>query len=302
VALEVGFDGERFTFPMRDAGGALVGVVRYLPGPWRVDGQPKSLADADSIRALFPWPVGEREVWLVEGEPDAVTAHSAGLPAISVPGTQGWKIDYAERFRGADVVIVMDSDDYGRRAAKGIAAHLAGVAASVRVLDLEPERTDGFDLGDALCEDAGTVEELRQAGSSLRERAAAVEPERAPEPDATTQVAAIRRAIFEDAHDTRAGDQTLREPVPGTGELLQRGVAVLLFAERGHGKTTVAARTATRSPETGSTRCLTHTRTSGAIPILSRRAASWGATTRCSTSTGSPSRLARRSPGLATRL
>jgi hypothetical protein len=103
AALEVGFDGERVTIPERDGGGALTGLVRYAPEPLRENGVPKSIADAGSVRELFPRLVDESVAWLVEGEPDAITARSAGLPAIAVPRTQGWKAAYAERFRGVDV-------------------------------------------------------------------------------------------------------------------------------------------------------------------------------------------------------
>jgi hypothetical protein len=184
AALEVGWDGERFTFPLRDDGGALVGIVRYVPEPLRLNGVPKSIADQDSVRGLFPQLVDEAEVWLVEGEPDALTARSAGLPAIAIPGTQGWKADYAERFEAVGVVIVPDCDDDGRKLAQRISADLVGVAASVRVLDLGAGRPKGFDIGDALCEDVETIEELRQAGDLLRDQAARVAPVRAPEPEA----------------------------------------------------------------------------------------------------------------------
>lgn len=167
AALEVGYDGERFTFPIRDDGGALCGLVRYQPG-----GEPKSLALPGTQRELFPQPTGS-DLWLllVEGEPDAITARSAGLPAVAFPGTQGWKKGMARRFAGVEVVAVPDCDEQGRAAGEKIAADLYGVAESVRILDLAPGRDDHYDLGDALREDVETPDELRAAGQLLRERA-----------------------------------------------------------------------------------------------------------------------------------
>ena len=57
---------------------------------------------------------------------------------------------------------------------------------------------------------------------------------------ATPGVAAIRRALFEDAQNTRDADGPARIEVPGTSGLLHRGVPVVLFSERGAGKSTVA--------------------------------------------------------------
>ena len=86
--LAVGLDGERATFPYRDATGALVGVGRYQPNLGRRTNAPKLKADAGSRRELFPSPEridpGNRLLWAVEGEPDSVLAHSVGLPAVGV--------------------------------------------------------------------------------------------------------------------------------------------------------------------------------------------------------------------------
>jgi hypothetical protein len=62
--------------------------------------------------------------------------------------------------------------------------------------------------------------------------------EGAPAADSET-VLAIRRALLEEAQDTRDESASTREEVPGTGGLVYRGVGVVLFGERGQGKSTV---------------------------------------------------------------
>ncbi len=47
----------------------------------------------------------------------------------------------------------------------------------------------------------------------------------------------IRRALLDDAQDTRDGDGPAREEIAGTGGLLHRGQAHLFFGDRGGGKT-----------------------------------------------------------------
>lgn len=146
--LHVGWDGQRVTFPIANAAGDVVNVIRYLPG-----GKPKTLGLRHRSRGLFPAPETiDGRVWLVEGEPDAVSGHELGLPAVGVPGTNGWRPEWAERFHGRSVVVCFDCDDAGRKAALKVGASLAGHAKAVRVVDLNVKRTDGFDVTDALRE------------------------------------------------------------------------------------------------------------------------------------------------------
>jgi Toprim-like len=179
--LGVGFDGERITLPVRNEEGALVGVARYLPG--ERGEAPKMIADTGSKRQLFPGPeaVDERDGYLllVEGEPDAIAAHSFGLAAVAIPGANNWQTEWKQRFAGRKVAIVLDSDEVGRKATVHVAADLAPVAAEVRLTDLDPKRHDGYDLTDYLMllhreqvPDAKGLVQLRA------ERGRLVEPER----------------------------------------------------------------------------------------------------------------------------
>jgi hypothetical protein len=71
-----------------------------------------------------------------------------------VPGVHGWDPAWAKRLAGRRVVIALDCDSPGREAAERIASDLVDHAAEVRVLDLDPSRDDGYDLGDLLLEAA----------------------------------------------------------------------------------------------------------------------------------------------------
>lgn len=182
--LGVGYDGERLTIPARSRHGVLVGLGRYLPGSAR-EGAPKMLAVPGSRRELFPPPeqleAGDEFVFLCEGEPDAITAHALGLAAVAVPGARSWQREWRERFSDRRVCLVFDCDDPGRQLAAQVAADLAPVAREVRVLDLGPARTNGFDLSDRvkdLREFRQTPEQVRGLLELQAERARLVEPER----------------------------------------------------------------------------------------------------------------------------
>lgn len=172
--LGVGLDGERITFENRDAEKRLLSFSRYLPDPGTRGDRPKLVAAADVPRQLFPPPetidASEEWLFLVEGEPDAVAAWSVGLRAVAMPGTGGWKPEWAERFRGRRVCVVFDCDEPGRKAAALVAADLAGVAREVRILDLGSGREDKSDLTDYLMQ-GSTPEERAQAGDLVRRMA-----------------------------------------------------------------------------------------------------------------------------------
>lgn len=187
-ALGVGLDGSRITFPVRGASGELVGMLRYLPNPERREDGPKLKADAGSRRELFPAPEtlprGGMD-FLSEGEADSVALTSLGLPAVGVPGVNGWRCEWAERFNGREVVVLFDCDSPGRKAAERVARDLARVA-TVRVLDLEPGREDGFDVTDwLLAANPEGERERAQAGELLKATAARLEPVAPSPPEAS---------------------------------------------------------------------------------------------------------------------
>jgi hypothetical protein len=159
-ACRVGWDSTRLTFPVFEPEQRwLVGLVRYLPG-----GEPKSYA----VGARELWPAPESltagDVWLVEGEPDRVSAVELGLNATALPGVGTWKPGWAERFRGRRVTVCLDCDDVGRETALARVRGFAAAGVDARSVDLFPGRSDGYDLSDALvgAVGEGRVDDLRR--------------------------------------------------------------------------------------------------------------------------------------------
>jgi 5S rRNA maturation endonuclease (ribonuclease M5) len=88
-----------------------------------------------------------RTVYIVEGEKDVQAIERVGAVATTGPGGAGkWRDEYDEHFRGADVVIIADRDEPGRKHAIDVAAHLRAVTRSVRIA----EAADGKDATDHL--------------------------------------------------------------------------------------------------------------------------------------------------------
>jgi len=151
--LELGCDWERgrVIIPIRNGHGELRGVLRYAPTH---DRAPKMLAVRGTQLGLIPHPAAESSSWvvLVEGPPDMISARSQGLPAIAVPGDDAWEPDWAQLLVSRYVSVVLDCDRAGRRAATRITRDLKAAGVRGSIVDLAPDRDDGYDLSDWLHE------------------------------------------------------------------------------------------------------------------------------------------------------
>jgi hypothetical protein len=201
-------------------GRVTLGGVRYLPGASY--GETKTLAVKGSKRDLWPDPatIDGDVLYVVEGEPDAVTATQLGLPAVAVPGAGKFRPEWGERLAQgrARVVVISDCDDPGRKAAAKWAAAVAEHCADVRVLDLAPERADGHDLSD-FCSDAVT-EQDRAAARALIDRAAELtEPFTPPAQEGSARSPRSPSASRLEREVTQV-TQVTHTRTPGTAELL----------------------------------------------------------------------------------
>ncbi len=78
-----------------------------------------------------------RPVFVPEGEKDVDALWGIGyLATTNAMGAGKWRPQYSESLRGRHVVILPDNDQPGRQHAQAVAQSLAGVAASVRILEL----------------------------------------------------------------------------------------------------------------------------------------------------------------------
>jgi hypothetical protein len=109
----------------------------------------------DIVEAL----ADERAVFVVEGEKCADRLWDEGVPATCNPmGAGKWPEEFGDIFRNADVVILPDNDEPGRKHRDLVGSSLKGVAGRTRVLDLPglKEKGDSFDWQEA----GGTADQL----------------------------------------------------------------------------------------------------------------------------------------------
>jgi Protein of unknown function (DUF3987)/CHC2 zinc finger len=103
----------------------------------------------------------EQNVVIVEGERKADLLSSWNFPATCCAGgAKKWMAEHSTYLRGADVVILPDADDAGRKHLSAVAASLKDVAARVRVLELPdlPAKGDIVDWASA----GGTAKRLQE--------------------------------------------------------------------------------------------------------------------------------------------
>src|SRR5262249_21563217 len=91
-----------------------------------------------------------RPIYVAEGEKDVDNLVAIGFAATTNPMCAGsWRAEFAAYFHGADIIVIHDNDDHGRRHGQQIAANLAPVARRVRILDLLLDLPDLPPKGDA---------------------------------------------------------------------------------------------------------------------------------------------------------
>lgn len=137
------------TYPYEDeAARLLYEVCRYEPKdfrPRRPDGNGGWISNLNGTRrVLYRLPellaagANGQRVYIVEGEKDVQTLVDAEHVATCNPGGAGkgkWRPEYNEFLRGADVAIIADADEPGRRHAREVAAALEGIAARVKLAE-----------------------------------------------------------------------------------------------------------------------------------------------------------------------
>lgn len=152
-------------------------VVRMEPKTFRQRRRPRADDEPGVIRDGWVWSVKGQPllpyrlpelveaiasghvVMIVEGEKDVDALRMRGIPATCNPmGAGKWSDDLDFHFKGADVVILPDNDEAGRKHRDLVATRLGSVAARVRVLEL-PNLAPKGDVSDWL-DQGGSAEEL----------------------------------------------------------------------------------------------------------------------------------------------
>ncbi len=106
-----------------------------------MDSVPKLLYNLPAVAAAV---TAKTKILFVEGEKDVETLRELGYTATTNPGGAGekWCDEYGNQLRNADVILIPDNDDPGRKHGKEYAENLLNCACDVKSLDLPNEFKD----------------------------------------------------------------------------------------------------------------------------------------------------------------
>ncbi len=230
-------------YPYRDASGKLLfETVRYEPKDFRQrrpDGRGGWLWNLDGVPRI-PYRLPEvlkaiqesRTIYIVEGEKDVETVIRHGLVATcNALGAGKWTDEHSAYLAGADVVIVPDNDEPGRRHAVAVGKSLE---KHVHLLAYASVPAPYKDVSE--CVQAVGFEALQAA---LVTSGTAVPPALQAEPDAVT----VPEATAEPRFQLLTFDDLKNRPpvayLDDNHELVAGGLNVL-YARRGAGKSFIA--------------------------------------------------------------
>jgi len=99
---------------------------------WRTAGSPLCLF-GEWLMVASKW----KEVYIAEGEFDAMTLLQQGLPAISSPlGAKGWRDEWTKLLEGLKVYVVYDADQAGEEGGQALCDRLKGEGIICQLLKL----------------------------------------------------------------------------------------------------------------------------------------------------------------------
>lgn len=146
---QIGWDGQRFTIPVRDENGELVNVRRYKPSARKHSQKMISWGTGWGEGRLLGWDLltdeSSRDVILHAGELDYIIGRQYGLPSVThTSGENVFKMEWVKHFKGKRVFVAYDDDKAGDKGALKVAQALKGNCDGVYRL----RHNTGIDGGD----------------------------------------------------------------------------------------------------------------------------------------------------------
>jgi 5S rRNA maturation endonuclease (ribonuclease M5) len=162
VDWQLGFDGDRYTIPIREADGELVNVRRYRLNAGTSD-KMLNLPGHGAAHIYRPDILDEnKDIVITEGETDCILLNQYGVPAVThTAGAGTFKPQWGSQFIDKNVWICYDVDDAGRKGAAKVKGILETFAENVFVMQL-PLQAKGADVTDYLHKEGHTEREFRE--------------------------------------------------------------------------------------------------------------------------------------------
>jgi len=162
VDAQLGWDGDRYTIPVREVDSELVNVRRYRLNAGTSD-KMLNLPGHGAAHIYRPDILDEnQDIVITEGETDCILLNQYGIPAVThTAGAGTFKPQWANQFVGKNVFICYDVDDAGRKGMAKVKSILEPVADNVFIVTL-PLQAKGADITDYLHKEGHTAREFQE--------------------------------------------------------------------------------------------------------------------------------------------
>lgn len=147
----IGWDGERYTIPVRNARDEIINVRRYKMNAARAQDKMLNIPGHGSA-AIFGLSILAKSdtVVLTEGETDCILLNQHGIPSVThTAGAATFRTQWGPLFTDKTVYVCYDHDDAGRNGARKVKKILDSFATAVYIIDI-PLDTKGADITDYL--------------------------------------------------------------------------------------------------------------------------------------------------------
>src|SRR5690606_13864056 len=170
IDWELGWDGSRYTIPVRNAAGELLNVRRYKLGAAPSD-KMLNLPGHGTAQLFHPEILEENdEIVITEGETDCILLNQHGIPAVThTAGAATFRPQWASAFAGKTVWIAYDNDDAGRKGAGKVEQILKAFADRVYIIEI-PIPTKGADVTDYLHKEGHSASDFRDLMAIAQDR------------------------------------------------------------------------------------------------------------------------------------
>lgn len=160
--FQIGWDGQRYTIPVRDENDELVNVRRYKPKARQAQQKMISWGAGWGQGRVLGFDVltddEQVDVVLAEGELDYIIASQYNIPCVThTSGSNVFKMEWAKWFKGKRVYVAYDEDKAGNNGAMKVAQTLKGHALGVYRVKLGTG-IDGGDITDYFTKVGGDPE------------------------------------------------------------------------------------------------------------------------------------------------
>lgn len=153
----VGFDGSKYTIPVRNEKGRVVDLRYWRPkikGVWTTKGCKPGLLGAERLAGAHP----NKPIFICEGEWDAMALQyllvrcKKGGVVVGLPGASTFRPEWVEYFDNRDVYLCYDNDDAGAEGELKAYKLLKAGARTLHILRFSEDATEGYDVRDFVTE------------------------------------------------------------------------------------------------------------------------------------------------------